>query len=445
MEKIKIRFHAIRSVIIPVCLLGCLLPFSGNCAENITPEAFEEEAEKPTLEELTNTTVEKAAEKAAQKATDKVVEQAAEKAAEKAVKKAVEKAKEKTTTEVVEKAAAIAVEKAADAAAEKEELKANRPEEWRGTTKVNFEVFLLDVDSIDDANQSFMANVFVRLSWKDARLANLQGDVRQIRLEDAWHPQVIIANRQGLLSRSLPEVLQVDPDGTITYRQRYTGGLSQPLGLSNFPMDRHTFSIQFVSAAYKAHELEFIPVVSEDNPAIKAGMMASTLSLPDWEVLRYEAMVSPYHPNKEINSAGFVFRFEAKRYVEYYLWQIVLPLSIVVMMSWSAFWIQRGERGVRMGVATSSILTLIANRFVLASLIPRLPYMTRMDYFTVGCTLLVFVALIGVVVTGYLSTINRDIMARRTDLILRGLFPVIYLLLLGWFMSDYLSVIILGP
>ena len=89
---------------------------------------------------------------------------------------------------------------------------------------------------------------------------------------------------------------------------------------------------------------------------------------------------------------------------------------------------------MRIGVATSSVLTLIAQRFVLASLLPRLPYMTRMDYFTVGSTLLVFLALIGVVSTSYLAAINRDLMAERIDLSARVVFPAAFLLLLGWFL-----------
>jgi hypothetical protein len=107
------------------------------------------------------------------------------------------------------------------------------------------------------------------------------------------------------------------------------------------------------------------------------------------------------------NVAGFALRFEAGRYVEYYFWQVPLPLSVVVLMSWPGFRIQRCQVGVRIGVATSSILTLIAQRIVLANLLPRLPCMTRPDYFTVGSTLLVFLALIGVVATSCLGAINR--------------------------------------
>ena len=365
--------------------------------------------------------------------TEKIVEQAARTAAEKAVEKAAEQAVEQTTTVVVEKAVEMAAEKAAQEETAKQELKSRRPDEWRGATQVHFIVFVLDIDSIDDANQSFMANVYIKLRWNDRRLANPEGTTRQIPLDQVWNPQVIIANRQGLVSRSLSEFVEVDPDGTVTYRQRYSGMMSQPLQLVNFPKDKHTFTIHFTSSAYSTREVEFVPDVSKYDARLSGGAIADNLSVPDWKVTGYEALALPYQPIKEIKAAGFAFRFTAERHVEYYYWQVLLPLFVVVMMSWSGFWVQRSQVGVRIGIATSSILTLIANRFIIASLLPRLPYMTRMDYFTVGSTLLVFLALIGVVATSYLAAINRDLMAKYLDLWARGVFPAIFLLLLGWF------------
>jgi len=94
----------------------------------------------------------------------------------------------------------------------------------------------------------------------------------------------------------------------------------------------------------------------------------------------------------------------------------------------------RGNVGVRIGVATSSILTLIAHRFVLASLVPRLPYMTRLDYFTVGSTLLVFMALITVIFTSFLAEKEYDSLAHKVDISARVTFPAIFLFLLGWFL-----------
>jgi len=347
---------------------------------------------------------------------------AADMAKEKAVEEAVEEAVEKATDMVVEKAAEVAVEKA--------ELTAMRPDELGSPTKVHFLVFVIDVDDIDDANQSFTSNFYIHLRWKDKRLANPDGSTRQVRLEEIWNPRIVITNQQGRLTKSLPDIVQVDPDGTVNYRQRYTGNLSQPLDLTQFPRDTHSFTIHFVAAGYTDDELEFLPALLRNIPG---GSIADDLSLPDWKVVNHEALVLPYTPIEGIRSAGFAFRFKAERYITYYIWQVILPLAVVVVMSWAAFWVGRENVGVRIGVATSSILTLIAHRFVLASLLPRLPYMTRLDYFTVGSTLLVFMALITVIFTSFLAGKDHDSLAQKVDISARGTFPAIFLFMLGWF------------
>lgn len=340
---------------------------------------------------------------------------------------------EKVAEEAAEKAIEKVAEKAVEEAAQEASIKARRPEEWRGPTEIHFLVFVLDIDGINDVDQNFTTNVYLRLKWKDTRLADPSGYSRQIPLEQAWHPRVLLANRQGLVTRSLPEVLEVLPNGTVTYHQRYTGMLSQPLSLKDFPMDQHQFLIQFAAAGYTSDEIRFIP---GEGRGLIGGAMADELSLPDWEILGYEALNLPYSPIKEIDTAGFGFRFEAKRYSRYYFWQVVLPLSVVVCMSWSAFWVKAEHLGVRIGIATSSILTLIANRFVIASLLPRLPYMTRMDYFTMSNTVLVFLALLLVVITSLLYEKGAHAQIGRANRINRSariILPTAYLTLLAWF------------
>ena len=337
---------------------------------------------------------------------------------------------ETDTKEIVERVA----QNNARIAVTKEGLKSRRPDQGKGTTKVYFMMFVLDIDSINAATQNFAINIFLRLHWKDSRLAHPQGLTRRIPLEEVWNPQIVITNRQGFIAKSLPEVVQVAPDGTVTYRQRYSGMLSQPLKLTDFPMDQHTFTIHFVSAGgHGPDELEFLPGTLQSNQGLVGGSIANELSLSDWELLGNEALVLPYKPIKDLHVAGFAFRFDAKRYTTYWIWQVLLPMVLVVMMSWAAFWVQRDLIGVRIGIATSSILTLIAHRFVLSSQLPRLPYMTRMDYFTIGSTFLVFMALVGVVATSYLAAINRNGTTNQLDLWARGALPVAFLLLLGWF------------
>jgi len=381
-------------------------------------------------------TVVEAAEEAVEKATAKTVEETAEKAAEKAAEKTAEKIVEtsaqKAIEQVTEKAVEKAAEKAEKIATEKEERKARRPNEWEGATKVYYFVFVVDIDEIYDASQNFAANIYLRLRWQDKRLANPKGEMRQIHLEDVWNPRVLLANQQGLVTKSLPEIVQVDPDGMVTYHQRYTGKLSQPLNLYNFPMDKHLFNIQFVAAGYEVDEIGFLPESFHNG-----GSISDQLSLPDWQLVKHETVTEPFRPIPDIHEAGFTFKFEARRFVLYYIWQVVFPLVVVVVMSWAAFWMKAEETGVRIGVATSSILTLIAHRFILANLLPRLPYMTRLDYFTVVSTLLVFIALITVVVTSYLlRRSDQSMIVHKIDIFARCVLPFGFLLLLGWFFSS---------
>ncbi len=406
--------------------LQATVPESAELLPDKAVENSVEQAAQKAAEKTVEKTVEKAAQKAAEKAVEKTVEKAANKAAEKAVQKSVEKAVERVTEE--------AMEKAAEVAALKSEQTAKRPDEWRGPTKVYFLVFVVDVDAIDDAGQNFTTNVYLRLRWQDRRLANPGAAVRQIPLESVWNPRVLLANQTGIVAKSLPDVVQVEEDGTVIYHQRYTGKLSQPLHLSDFPKDKQPFVIQFVATGYSDDHLEFIPDDLPADPPIHGGSIADELSLPDWGIVSYEAQKMTYRPIPGIHTAGFGLRFVAERYISYYLWQVVLPLGVVVMMSWSAFWLSRRDVGARIGVATSSVLTLIAHRFVLASLLPRLPYMTRMDYLTVGSTLLVMLTLIMVVSIAILESRNRERLAGHLDMFARGGFPVAFLVLLGWFL-----------
>jgi len=350
---------------------------------------------------------------------------------EKATEEVVKKAVEKVTEETVEKVAEKAVEKAEEKATEKAELKTKRPEEWWEPTNVNFFVFVLDIDKIDDAGQSFTTNVFVRLYWKDKRLIH-EGRVKTVPLNEVWNPDILIANQGGILQKALPEVVKITPDGTVTYLQRYTGPLSQPLKLSQFPFDQHSFTIHFVTPSSTPQEVQFIPAPAVRDPKIIGGAIYNELSLPDWKVTEYIAETRPYAPTKDIEVAGFVFEFTAKRYAIYYVWQVIIPLIMIVMMSWGAFYIDPTNAGAGIGVATSSMLTLIAYRFMLGNLIPRLPYMTRLDYFLLGSTILVFLTLVEVIITTNLALKQVEKIALKIDHWCRFVFPAAFIMWSFW-------------
>ncbi|MGI9482562.1 MAG: hypothetical protein ACR2OR_09415, partial [Hyphomicrobiales bacterium] len=111
-----------------------------------------------------------------------------------------------------------------------------------GPTKVDIQIFLYDVDGINGASQSFDANVFYRLKWKDPRLAHDDPNGISRSISEIWSPRLRLLNRQRIWS-SVPETVEIAQDGTVIYNQHIWGTFSQPLQLQNFPFDRQVFSI----------------------------------------------------------------------------------------------------------------------------------------------------------------------------------------------------------
>ena len=72
------------------------------------------------------------------------------------------------------------------------------------------------------------------------------------------------------------------------------------------------------------------------------------------------------------------------------------------------------------------MLTLIAYRFALAGLIPRLAFLTSLDFFVLVSTLAVFISMIEVLYTAHLATKDQLEKARRVDRHARWVLPLIY-------------------
>ena len=302
----------------------------------------------------------------------------------------------------------------------------SRPHLGAEPDQVFFIIYVLDVEDISEQGQNFTANIYFRLRWKDERLPDTETFARSMPLSEIWNPAVVLANRQAGGRLTMPEVVEVEPDGAVTYRQQYVGPLGQPLDLADFPLDKQSLSIHFVSAAHGPEELEFVPDTTRGLEHMVGGGMAELFSMPDWSVLESKVEARHLEISDTFGAPGFALEFTARRHFAYYLWQMALPLALIVMMSWTPFWVDASKAELQFGIASSTVLTLIAYRFLLASQLPKLPYLTRMDCLTLSGTLLVFLAFLQVVFTSLLADSGRAPAAHRIDTWCRALFPMAF-------------------
>ena len=296
----------------------------------------------------------------------------------------------------------------------------SRPNEGVGPTEVRMFVFVADLDDVDTANQNFTANVFMVARWHDERLAHNRAGEVVYPLADVWHPRLQWINQQKVWE-TFPQMVEVSPEGEVVYVQRVWGQFSQPLTLWNFPFDEQEFDVTLLAARHTPDEVRLV-----QDPERQSGIAdADHLSVADWTVTSSKTMTGVYGPLREISPMNaFTFRFEATRGTRYFFLTIIIPLMLIVAMSWVVFWIDPKESGTQIGVAMTSMLTLIAYRFAVASHLPRISYMSLIDIFLLGATLLVFASLVEVMITSYLARSERLQLARRIDVLMRLVFPL---------------------
>ncbi len=313
------------------------------------------------------------------------------------------------------------------AAAGSDELAGTRPGPEGRPLTMNGTLFLLDVSKIDGADQSFTADVFMLLQWKDERLASETNGLRRMPLDSVWNPRIQIINQRRIW-KTFPEEVDVSRDGTVTYRQRFYGQFSSPLDLHDFPLDHHAFRLQVVIPGHSPEEIEFVPSTLDFGEG-----RSPEMTIPDWSIGEFQIRTAPWAVipgGRQI--AGLEGVFEARRHLGFYVGKAFVSVAIIVFMSWVVFWIGTENVGPRLSVAVTSMLTLVAYRFLLGQKLPPVSYLTRLDYFLLGSTILVFVALIQVALTGAMNEEGRADRAKAVNRSSRWAFPVAFASLLVW-------------
>ena len=298
-------------------------------------------------------------------------------------------------------------------------LQITRPDKDKGPTKVFTQMAIIDMDDVDTAKQTFESNVFYSLTWHDSRLANLSDEKIRKSVDEVWTPGIQFINQQRLW-KTFPEIVDIYPSGKVVYKQRVWGSFSQPLELRDFPFDTQSFNVYLTSTGYDDNEVLLIPSV--ENPSF----VMPHFSVADWKTLNWDIKneVSPVNPNKTF----LVLSIKAIRNFGYFIIQMIIPLIIIVMMSWTVFWIDPDEGGVQIGVSTTAILTLIAYKFMVGAELPKFSYLTRLDSFILAATVLVFLSLVEVVITSRLAKHGKLAKAQKIDKLSRVIFPTFFLI-----------------
>lgn len=302
-----------------------------------------------------------------------------------------------------------------------------RPTVWGEPTEVQIGIYVIDVDEVNSADQSFAASVYFEARWMNPLLRHEGPGPKLRNLTDLWNPRLTIIGQQ-MMWRSYPDYVEIQPDGTVIYRQKIWGRFSQPLSLQDFPFDRQQLSIHIVAAGLLEEDVKMVPVVTESGTS---SGIAKNFSLPDFDVVSSEALPQPYFPREgHPGVAGYEMKISIVRQPTYFILKVIVPLCLIVVMSWLPRWINPKETGTNIGISTSAFLTLVAYLFAITVLLPRMSYVTRMDRFILLSTLMVFAGLIQSAWNTVMIGKQKNKTAELIDRWSRVLYPLLLMLVL---------------
>ena len=159
--------------------------------------------------------------------------------------------------------------------------------------------------------------------------------------------------------------------------------------------------------------------------------MAESVSVSGWELSTAIGEVKTgYAPLRQTDYSTYFWTVEGNRQFGFFLRKLIIPLALIVCMSWAIFWISPTQIAPQMGIGATSMLTLIAYHFALVSFLPRISYLTLADQFILWSLILVFLALIEAVATAALVGSGNEALALRIDRWCRFLFPLAFAVIL---------------
>ena len=246
------------------------------------------------------------------------------------------------------------------------------------------------IDQIKFVNQkaeNFGVVGTLRLEWQDPALAfdaaEYGRDFRFFEPEDfetfasenaLFYPGFVIQNQQERRFRQSARFI-VSSTGQAYYVESFTTVLQAPhFNFVSFPFDTQEFFVHVVST-YPTSHVKYVPLTSHSGIGKKLGE-------EEWTFTENWTKISTHEGITGLPSSRFTLGLRAQRHLDYYVIRIFTPLAIFVAVSWAAFFLQEYRR--RIDIAGANLLIFVAFNFAISGDLPRLGYMTFLDFILVA-------------------------------------------------------------
>ena len=216
-------------------------------------------------------------------------------------------------------------------------------------------------------------------------------------------------------------------------------GVEMPAELRRFPFDRERLALVFGVLGFDKDEVALVVDSST------TGTPAKGISIAEWRLDGLHASSGGHNPvyvdGRQETKSAVVMSLDLTRHPGFILRVVVFPMVLLVMLSWSVFWMDRASLGERMDISFIGILTVVAYQIMVSTTIPKIPYFTLMSAFIYTSFVTMCASVVVNLVVGRMDRTGRRELGDRIDRTCRWAFPMTYATLLlvatGYFFVRY--------
>ncbi len=302
--------------------------------------------------------------------------------------------------------------------------------------EVRVGVRVQQIKFVDQQAENFGIVGSLRLEWEDPKLAfdaedsgrefknYTEGAFRMFTDENSlFYPSFIIRNQQERRFKQQAGFM-IFSSGQAYYLEQFSTVLQAPdFNFTQFPFDTQEFFVH----VFSNYPETFVKYVVLDD----FSELGQKLGEEEWILTDSWTKVSAAEGITGLQSPLFSFGFKGRRHLDYYIVRIFIPLGIFVLVSWATFFLEEYRK--RIDIAGANLLVFVAFNFAISGDLPRLGYMTFLDFILVAMFVVTGFIIVFNVGLRKLKITGREELARKIDTYaLKGIYPLAYLIIIVW-------------
>ncbi|KIH64984.1 Cation transporter family protein [Ancylostoma duodenale] len=222
------------------------------------------------------------------------------------------------------------------------------------------------ISHIDFVRMEYNLQVTFRQYWHDPRLeySSMFGgkEVPEFLIiterDSIWIPDTFFLNEKRAHRHEIDKLnlmIRVHANGSVMYSERISLTLSCPMYIQNYPMDEQVCSLDLASYAFTTDDIGF-----------------------------------------------------------YYMAQIYIPSSLLVIVSWVSFWLERTAVPARVTLGVTTLLTMTTQAAAINNSLPAVSYVKAVDVWVGACLAFIFAAVLEFAWVSYRGSLQSPFHSRKT-------------------------------